>query len=105
VFRLFGFLVVLCLGALVFYILRFLNVVLCSVINEAIISAEKMHLLLFTSPLGVVEYIARLRTQVIHRTGLLFRNVSTFQNLFSRRCFDLIYIYIYVASSSLFFLL
>jgi hypothetical protein len=71
VFRLFGFLVVLRLGALVFHIPYFINVVLCVMINEATIPAEKMHFLLLTSPfgaiLGVVEYVARLRTRVSHR--------------------------------------
>jgi hypothetical protein len=50
--------------------------VICSVINEAFITAEKMYLLLSTSPLGVTlgmaEHAARLWTRVSHRTGLFF---------------------------------
>ena len=42
--------------------------------------------------LGAVEITPRLRTRVSHDTTLLFRNVSTFQNSFSNRCFNLIYI-------------
>jgi hypothetical protein len=64
-------------------------------INEAFVSEGKLYLLYFTSPLGVtlgaVELAPRLRTRVSHRTALLFRNVSTLQNSFFNRCFDLIY--------------